>query len=144
MHIESLKIWQPQTNLNSDHPANILFRGINKHDDYFKIILEDYDDNITEIIYNQLNGPMEYYVWSFRYTTEIGRFGIYNLEVDESGLIENGKAYFFKMENSEYINWFDNQNPLFNSTSHPKFEHHVYITRDEVIEVLSDYDPLVS
>ncbi|MEI2405722.1 hypothetical protein V8V80_22790 [Niallia taxi] len=47
------------------------------------------------------------------------------------------------MENSEYINWFDNQNPLFNSTTHPNLEHHVYITRDEVIEVLSDYAPLV-
>lgn len=143
MHVQSLKIWQPQTNLHSDHPVNILFTGLIKHDDYFKIILEDYDDNITEIVYNQLNGPMEYYVWSFRYTTEIGRFGLYNLEVDESGLHQKGKAYFFKMENSEYINWFDNQNPLFNSTTHPNLEHHVYITRDEVIEVLSDYAPLV-
>ncbi|MEI2406091.1 hypothetical protein [Niallia taxi] len=99
MHIESLKIWQPQTNLNSDHPINILLKGIDKHNDYFKIILEDYDDNITEIVYNQLNGPMEYYVWSFRYTTEIGRFGLYNLDVDESSLKEKGKAYFFKIKN---------------------------------------------
>lgn len=39
---------------------------------------------------------MEYFVWSFRYTTEIGRFGLYNLEVDESNLKEKGKAYFLK------------------------------------------------
>ena len=104
--------------------------------------MEDYENHITEIVYDQSN-TMEYCVWSFRYTTEIARFGVHYLtDIDDSGLIEKGKAYFFKANPSHYIEWFDSQNPLYNSKTNPKLEHHVFITRDDVVEVLSEYEPL--
>ena len=139
---ESIRVWQPDTNLKAIAPQQLMLRGLIRHEDYFKITVEDLEGNITEIVYDEVH-TLEYYVWSFRLTTEMARYGVYYLtDVDESGLKEKGKAYFFKANSSQYIEWFDNQNPLYNSKTNPKLEHHIYITSDDVIEVLSEYEPL--
>ncbi|MBS4220017.1 hypothetical protein KHA96_17025 [Bacillus sp. FJAT-49711] len=44
------------------------------------------------------------------------------------------------MENSKYLRMFDS-NPVINRKTNPNLEHHIYITGNEIFEVLSEYEP---
>ncbi|MCJ8008761.1 hypothetical protein ACFFF5_10775 [Lederbergia wuyishanensis] len=138
---EKLHIWQPVTNLRGKYPWDINLTNVIRHNDYLKITLEDFhNNNQLDIVYDQNITPLEYYVWAFRFSTEIGRHDLRFTETDSSGRIDPEAAYFCKMENSRFLRMFDS-NPMYNRKTHPNLEHHLYITGDEVFEVLSDYEP---
>ncbi|MBD8070034.1 hypothetical protein [Bacillus sp. PS06] len=140
---EILHVWQPVTSLVGRNPAEMQFVDIQRHNDYLKIVFQDFHDNQVEIIYDQLynsSTPTEYVVWAFRYSTEYGRPDLHTIESDFSGLVDSHSPYFFKVSNSKFIEWFD-RNPLINSKLYPNLEHHLFISGDEVFEVLSAYEP---
>ncbi|MBS4202466.1 hypothetical protein KHA93_22955 [Bacillus sp. FJAT-49732] len=137
---EKLHIWQPVINLKAKYLYDINLTNVNRHSDYLKITLEDLQDNQLDIIYDQRISPVEYYVWAFRFSTETGNFDIRYIEEEIGGRVDPEAAYFFKMENSKYLKMFDS-NPIINRKTHPNLEHHLYITGDEIFEVLSDYEP---
>ncbi|MFC5734013.1 hypothetical protein [Cytobacillus gottheilii] len=140
---EILHMWQPKEleNLNAKNAAEIVFEEVIRHNDFFKITLKDFDDKKVEIIYDQLSSPVEYFVWSFRFSTEYGRPDLHTLTQEASGRKNKNSPYFFKVENSNYVNWMD-KNPIINSKTNPNLEHHMYLSGDEVLEVLSDYEPV--
>ncbi|WP_243299733.1 hypothetical protein [Bacillus litorisediminis] len=140
---EILHIWQPSTFLKGKNPSQMVLVEVIRGNNHLKILFEDTFDNQVEIIYDQLMQPMEYFVWAFRHSTETGRYGLRFKEINDSGLISPDSPYFFKVSNSEFIKWFDDQNPLFNSKTYPNLEHHLYITGDEVFDVLSTYEPKI-
>ncbi|RLQ93589.1 hypothetical protein [Falsibacillus albus] len=145
-HEDILHIWQPTTALKGRNPAQTAFKEIVRHDDYFKISIVDAYDTQVDLIYDQHRPSevpdVEYYVWAYRYGTEYGRFDLNGKKVDETNRICTESSYFFKVSNSEFIKWFD-KNPLINSFTHPTLEHHLYLTGDEVLDVLSIYEPKI-
>lgn len=61
-------------------------------------------------------------------------------------LYENGKNFFrgqlfFKVENSEFKNWYMQEN--FDIIKEMEFEHHVFITANNIIDVLSLKEPKI-
>ena len=141
--MEILHAWQPVTSIKGRNLADLGFFEIIPHPDYLKIRFNDVNNDIFEVIYDQ-SATVEYNVWSFRFSTEYGRFDLNNnrTQVDYSGIIDKDSLYFFKVSNSEYIKWFD-RNPLINSQTNPKLEHHMYMNGNYVFEVLSEYEPKI-
>lgn len=138
--MEILRAWQPITSMKGRNLADLGFFEIITRFDCLKIRFDDVKDNKFEVIYDQTISPVEYYVWSYRFSTEYGRFDLNSKQIDLSGVIDKDSLYFYKVSNSEYIKWFD-RNPLINSKTNPKLEHHLYMNGDQVFEVLSEYEP---
>lgn len=134
--------WNVKTKLINESGFDVYFEEIIKKNSYLKIILRDSQDNLLEVIYDDPHNitPFEYVVWSFKHTTEMVMvFGPHDL-MDIKRNIANENYNFFKVIHSDYIAKFDN-NHLGNRTLYPNVEHHVYITGDEVLEVISNYEP---
>ncbi|KIL53459.1 hypothetical protein KP77_04350 [Jeotgalibacillus alimentarius] len=138
--METLHAWQPITSMKGRNLADLGFFEVIPHFEYLKIKFDDVKGNKFEVIYDQTISPVEYYVWSYRFSTEYGRFDLISKQIDLSGVVDEDSLYFYKVSNSEYIKWFD-QNPLINSHTNPKLEHHLYMNDSQVFEVLSDYEP---
>lgn len=138
--MEILCAWQPITSIKGRNLGDLGFFEIITHFDYLKIKFDDVEGNKFEVIYDQAVSPVEYYVWSYRFSTEYGRFDLISLQKDLSEVIDENSLYFYKVLNSEYIKWFD-RNPLINSKTNPKLEHHLYMNGNQVFEVLSEYEP---
>ncbi|SET22112.1 hypothetical protein SAMN05216389_10735 [Oceanobacillus limi] len=119
------------------------FKEILRHNEYLKITLEDNHGNEVDVIYDDPDKvcPLEYFVWSFRHNTECGSIHLPRPEIDKTNKkIDEKSAYFCKMRNSNYIKQFDS-NPIANRELFPEVEHHLYITGDEIFEVISNYEP---
>ncbi|WP_213423878.1 hypothetical protein [Bhargavaea massiliensis] len=138
--MEILQAWQPVTYLKGRSRGDLGFFEILTHFDYLKLSFSDLADTKVEVIYDQLVSPVEYYVWSYRFSTEYGRFDLLSKDEDLSTVKDKSSLYFYKVLNSEYLKWFDH-NPLINRKTHPKLEHHLYMNGDQVFEVLSEYEP---
>jgi len=138
--MEIFRAWQPITSMKGRYLADLSFFEVITHFDYLKLKFDDIEGNKFEVIYDQPVSPVEYYVWSYRFSTEYGRFDLNSLQQDLSGVIDENSLYFYKVRNSEYIKWFD-RNPLINSKTNPDLEHHLYLNGSQVFEVLSEYEP---
>lgn len=142
-HHEKLTIWQPVTNLRATSLDVVQFVEVCRHNDYFKITMQDGEGNILDIIYDdpQHVCPLEYVVWDFRYQTELGLIGRSTFELEDASVRpDKHAAYFGKVSNSAYIKEFDS-NPLANKELFPNVEHHVYLTGNEIVEVIANYEP---
>ena len=88
-------------------------------------------------------------VLTFRFTDEMARSDIESLigQLAKENFHKNIKLHneltFFKIENSSYLAWYDS---VFSARPilHPNAEHHLYITSNFFIDVLSEYEPVVS
>ncbi len=138
--MEVLQAWQPVTYLKGRSLADLGFFEVLAHFDYLKLSVSDLAETKVDVIYDQFVSPVEYYVWSYRFSTEYGRFDLLSKEEDLSTVKDENSLYFYKVLNSEYLKWFDH-NPLINRKTHPKLEHHLYMNGDQVFEVLSEYEP---
>ena len=120
----------------------LIFFVVIRHNEYLKITLEDHFENMVDIFYDDPENvwPLEYFVWSFRHSTELGSLHLSRMEIDASKLIDKNAIRFFKVRNSKYIKEFD-ANPLANKELFPNVEHHLYMTGDEIFEVVSNYEP---
>ena len=139
---ETLELWQPITSLKGEYEFKFNFVEVLRHNNYLKISLADHFGNLVDIIYEDPMNvcPFEYSVWSFRHSTELGNLHKSRFEIDNSKLIDKKAIHFCKVRNSDYINSFDN-NPIGNKKLFPDVEHHMYLTGDEIFEVISNYEP---
>lgn len=107
-------------------------------------MLKDVHGNMVDIIYDDPQNicPLEYVVWSFRYSTELSNNDhiLANVESDVSVRKDSNALYFFKMRNSPFIKEFDDIHTA-NRFLFPNGEHHLFMTRDEIFEVISNYEP---
>ena len=138
--MEKLHAWQPVTFIKGRNNGDLGFMNVSGQIDHFKISFTDQTKSIIDVIYDQTDGPIGYSVWSYRYSTEYGRFDLLSKEMDRSGIQDPHALYFYKVTNSDYIKWFD-MNPLINGQTNPKLEHHLYLNGNDIIEVLSEYEP---
>ncbi|WP_047980694.1 hypothetical protein [Ornithinibacillus contaminans] len=140
---EIVEIWQPVTSLKGKHLDSLHFVEVMRHNDFFQITLQDLEGNLVDIIYDdpQKVCSLEYVVWSFRYGTELGALGKHNRKmINTNNRKDENAIYFAKVLNSNYIKAFDN-NPIANQTLFPNVEHHLYATGDEILEVITNYEP---
>lgn len=88
-------------------------------------------------------------VISFHFYPSLSRSDFYDLSVefwkerDEEVHPLSYEPTFFKKRNSSWIDWYDSIFPA-RVQLNPKVEHHVYITSDFYIEVMSEQNPDVS
>lgn len=139
MDLRRLHIWQPITCLER---AQVVNATLNYTDLGLSLTLIDRNNTEVDIIYDKIS-PIQDYVWSFRYTGEIPRSDLVPL-VDEALQQENtinlSAEWFYKMNHSDYIAWFD-QLPWIGSKEIPHVEHHIYCFNDGVFDIISDYEP---
>lgn len=138
---EKLHVWQPDMTLKGKNPSEIVMEEVACKPDSLTIIFKDFYSNRIKIVYDQ-ECPLEYVVWSFRYGTEIGRSDLSRLDQDFSYLNSDESPYFFKVSNSSYIKSFDD-NHIANKQLYPTVEHYLYLTGDDVFEVISNYEPKI-
>ena len=125
MDSRRLHIWQPVTCLER---AQIINATLNYTDRGLCLTLIDRNNAIKcHLIQN--------YVWSFRYTGEIPRSDLVDM-VTEAMAQEQSKnssaELFYKMSNSDYIEWFD-QLLWIGIKEIPTVEHHIYCYNDGVL-----------
>ncbi|QSB11992.1 hypothetical protein MHB40_01515 [Lysinibacillus sp. FSL K6-0057] len=139
MDSRRLHIWQPVTCLER---AQIVNATLNYTDLGLCLTLIDRNNTEVDIIYDKMS-PIQDYVWSFRYTGEIPRSDLVdkvNEALTQEQPINSSAEWFYKMSNSDYIDWFD-QLPWIGSKEIPTVEHHIYCYNDGVFDIISDYEP---
>ena len=95
---------------------------------------EDDNDTIQVLFQNS--------ILSLRSTDEGRRLKTINFLEEKYGTDFYAKWTFFKVANSTYVEWF-NQETYDIYTSY-NIEHYVFMTSDDVVEILSTYEPHVS
>ncbi|CEG26234.1 hypothetical protein [Bacillus sp. B-jedd] len=138
-----LHVWQPVTCLEK---ANVIFAkltyGNSNETNGLRLELTDGAGNAVEIVYDQWSVTMVDYIWTFRHVNEIKRCDLNRLidRADFSVLNDSTAQHFYKMENSDFLEWYD-QLPWLGSGDVPHVEHHIYMYNDGVFEVIADYEP---
>ncbi|MED3552720.1 hypothetical protein [Cytobacillus praedii] len=91
-----------------------------------------------------------YAIISFRFFDEMTRPDVESLiskvgkEREKEGLSKlTYEPTFYKVENSSFLSWYDNIYPA-RVGMHPNAEHHLYITSDYIIDILSEHEPTVT
>lgn len=138
---EKLIPWQPTTVLKGVRGFDYTIEEVLRHNDYFKITMKDLHGNALDILYDDPDHvcPLEYFVWGFKYHTELGSLSR-GFEQDENQTINKDTICLYKVEHSDFIKEFDH-NPVANKELYPSLEHHLFMTGDEMVEVLSNYEP---
>ncbi|MBC5635272.1 hypothetical protein H8S33_00405 [Ornithinibacillus sp. BX22] len=145
-----LIVWEPLTNnpfSRFDNPMNL----VNMH----------YEGNFI-LVFEEFNGSKEYTftygknksnlnsVITFRILDEIARTDIEKLisrvgkDRETQGLSKlTYEPTFYKVKNSSYLSWYKGINPVLFDI-HPSVEHHLYITSEFMIDVLSEQEPFIT
>lgn len=140
MEKRKLQAWQPVDNLNL---GEVYCSSLHYNNDGLEIIFKDNDNSQVRVIYNKISSAQDY-VWTFRFSGEIQRSDISGLAVSarkRASNLNNTAHCFYKMHDSDYIEWFDSL-PWLGSSDFPNVEHHVFPTINETIEVICDYEPI--
>ncbi|MBM7569924.1 hypothetical protein [Aquibacillus albus] len=128
-----LVMWKP----NNEIPSKLLdLEKYEWNENGFNIFLSNNDGTLIRFKFN--------FVMSFRSTNEqmMLRFD------DKFGKLRNKKfpSYvwsLFKMKNSDYIEWFNEQHHNIYKNIASKLEHYVFVTEDEILEVINDNPPTI-
>ncbi|GLC89718.1 hypothetical protein [Lysinibacillus piscis] len=134
-----LHVWQPVTCLER---GRVFEAKCNYPNSGLCITLIDINGTEVDIIYDKVT-QIQDYVWAFRHIGEIPGTYLNEIpddEMEKESSIVKTAAWFYKMSNSDYIEWFD-QLPWLGSKDIPGAEHHIYAYGDGVFEVISDYEP---
>lgn len=134
--------WQPVTNLERNKVQLIAFI---KGEDGLIIHLADWSGNHVKIIYDKNVPNIGDWIWAARHSPEVVRSHLSSLclEADQKNSnLERNAQSFYKISNSDFMKWFD-QLPFLDLKHFPEVEHHLYYLNDEVVEVLSDYEPRI-
>lgn len=98
-------------------------------------------DKRLDIIYDCIsNGFIMHPAWSFRFGKILSRMDLRNMREDLANVKNKDAFYYYKVINSEYIKWHDENSP-FKSVEFSRLEHHLFITADEVFDILSLDEP---
>lgn len=93
------------------------------------------DDNTLEVFF-------EGSILSLRSTDEGRRIKTINFLDEKYGTDFYAKWTFFKVANSSYVEWFNQE--TYNMYVTYDVKHYVFLTPDDVIEILSTYEPNMS
>ena len=67
--MEILQAWQPVTYWKGRRLGDLgFFEEVLTHFDYLKLSFSDLTNTKVEVIYDQPVSPVEYYVWSYRFS----------------------------------------------------------------------------
>lgn len=127
---EKWNIWKPISIPNGKYEL----MSLQLDGDGLKLIFDD--ENIKVVVCYK-----ETYL-SFRCCDEGDRWKtVDNVLSKEGGSFFKDKL-FFKIENSEYKKWFMDE--TFGIWSEDDFEHHAYVTANDIVDVLAGREPEIS
>lgn len=131
--VNDLVIWNP----NSEIPQKLL--GLEKYEwneNGFCITLSDDERLIIKFCFNL--------AMSFRSTNEqmMLRFRDSYGELRDNDFPKYVWS-LFKMKNSDYIKWFNEQHLNLYENISSNMEHYVFVTEDEILEVINDKPPTI-
>lgn len=135
MNKNELIIWHP----NELIPPKILFlEEIVWSEEGFKVVLGEEKINITF--------HFEDFVLSFRSTNEQSmlKFRDSYGELKQRNKDFNYSWSLFKVKNSDYLEWFSEQHYSMYENVDKRVEHYLFVTEDEIIEVLNEKPPLIN
>lgn len=139
---EKLLLWEPLTeNPFSRLEREMLFVKMVYEVDFI-LVFKDYETSFEYTFTYKKPEERPYPILTFRSCEEMARPDIESL----IGLLENPPTYnptFYKVENSDFLAWYDN-NFSARATLQPNVEHHLFITSDFFIDVLSEIQPVVT
>ncbi|WP_422122405.1 hypothetical protein DHX103_11400 [Planococcus sp. X10-3] len=140
MDVGTVHAWQPVTNLDSTRVQLIEFI---KGQDNLSIHLADLSGNHVKIIYDRNVVNLGDWVWAARHTPEApsSHLSAPCMEsIKQNPNLDRNAYCFYKLTDSEFMSWFD-QLSFFELKDFPEVEHHLYYLMDDVVEILSDYEP---
>lgn len=100
------------------------------------LLFKHENENIT------LKVVFEHSTLSLRSTDEGRRLKTINFLDEKYGTEFYTKWTFFRVNNSNYVEWFNQE--TYNMYDAYNIVHYVFLTPDDVIEILSTYEPIVS
>lgn len=101
----------------------------------FQLFFEDKNKKYTvKVIF-------ENFVLSYRNTDEGHRLKALSFLREKYGKDFYAEWSFFKVNNSTYVEWFNQE--TYNMYSNYDIEHYVFLTCDDIVEVLSTYEPQI-
>lgn len=144
---EKLIVWEPLKPNKFDRFTNEMDFFKMSYEEDFILIFQNYKTN-EEFTFTYKSPSFGHPVLTFRFTDEMARSDIESLigQLAKENFHKNIKSVneptFYKIENSSYLAWYDS---VFSSRPilHPNAEHHLYITSNFFIDVLSEYEPVV-
>jgi hypothetical protein len=139
MDKRELQIWQPVTCLVKGNVVTAKLEHSVIGDTHgLRLELTDIDGNVVQIVYDKISPTMRDYIWTYRYVNEIKRCDLNKLidKADHTKLVDPSAHHFYKMVNSDLIEWYD-QLPWLGSEEEPNVEHHIYMYNDGVFEIVS-------
>lgn len=152
MQSEKLVVWEPiedKVNQFSRFYNELLFHEMLYQKD-FVLVFEDVNHRKKYSFTYKQDKTTTYAIISFRLFDEMTRPDVENLiskvgeQREEDGLSKlTYEPTFYKVENSSFLSWYDNIHPA-RVGLHPNAEHHLYITSDYMIDVLSEHEPIVT
>ncbi|MDQ0156507.1 hypothetical protein [Robertmurraya andreesenii] len=151
MESEKLLVWEPiheADNQFSRFNNELLFVEMHYQKD-FTLVFEDANHTKKYIFTYKQPESRPNAVITFRLFDETARPDIENLisrvgkQREEDGLDKlTYEPTFYKVLNSSFLSWYDNIFPA-RVQLQPMAEHHLYISSDYIIDVLSEHDPFV-
>lgn len=81
-------------------------------------------------------------ILSLRSTDEGKRLRTINFLEEKYGTDFYANWTFFKVKNSSYVEWFNQE--TYNIYATYDIGHYVFLTPDDIVEILSTYDPIIS
>ncbi|SDZ16330.1 hypothetical protein SAMN05421736_10730 [Evansella caseinilytica] len=138
MDKRKLHVWQPIETFKGElHLVEMYFQ------EGLRFTFEDDGGMECTFMYDQCINGM--YVWSCRFTEEFKRsdLAVIATEAIQERFGDKNKTWcFFKMTNSDYVDWYDQLGGP-GSDRDPHIQHHIFITSENIFEVLSEYEPKV-
>ncbi|PKR84621.1 hypothetical protein [Heyndrickxia camelliae] len=146
MTTEKLIIWEPlEDNPFCRYDNEMYFVDVHYQKD-FVLIFEDIK-NFKEYRFTYKQDKAQTYaIISFRIFDELGRPDIDDLIGNAWRENEGTLTYkptFYKVENSSWISWYDSIYPA-RVGLYPNAEHHLYVTSDFMLEVISENEPVIT
>lgn len=145
---EKLIVWEPLKPSTFDRFMNEMDFVKMSYEEDFILIFQNYKTN-EQFTFTYKLPHSGHPVLTFRFTDEMARSDIESLigQLAKENFNRNIKLHyeptFYKVENSSYLAWYDS---VFSARPilHPNAEHHLYITSNFFIDVLSEYEPIIS
>lgn len=127
--MENWKKWEPI--LISDRCYELI--ALQQDRNGLKLIYED-DNEIIEVVFKEE-------LLSFRSCDEGNRWKTIDNVLDKNGVDYFVNELFFIVENSEFKNWFIEEN--YSNYSKDEFLHYAFVTPNDVVDVLALHAPEV-
>lgn len=130
--MKEIELWQPDKRI----PFELLdLDGWSWDENGLSVVLSDGKKRYKTFFQGQ--------VISFRSTLESVNFKFRDTYGEWRDELKLNYAYsFFKLNNSEYINWLKEQNYNLYDNIQKDLIHYVFVTEDEIIEILNDKEPI--